>query len=170
MKKNSLILTPLFLSMLYAGIADDYIKGRYGKICSYSNIVKYKKNEKALSVIGLSCVKTDNLYLLPYVFKNLKYTSLGRKNAVYFMTVYMQKKLLYSFLFDSLSLKPFSFPATDYVLSVVFDAIKEKKYEFKNGEYIIKSNGKIYRVYKKNDKMFIDEYTNEKLIKRRWYK
>jgi len=155
---------------LKADLVNDYLNKKYKEICTYSNIGKYKKNEKALSIIGVSCVKIDSLYLLPYIVNNLKHTPYGRKNSIYFLTIVMEKKLLYSFLFDSLSLEPFSFPMTDYVLSKVFEALKYGNYVKDGDVYVIKDDSKMYKLYKQEDKMFIDEYENGKLIKRRWYR
>jgi hypothetical protein len=160
------------LSSLKADIVNDYLNKKYKEICSFNTIKKYKSNEKALSIIGVSCIKTDNIYLLSYIINQLKHTNYGRKNSIYFLTVLMEKKLLYSYLFDGLSLEAFSFPMTDYVLSYIFDAVKCGKYK-KVGDLIVIKNedeNTTYHLYKKSDKMYVDEYKNGKLIKRRWYR
>jgi DNA integrity scanning protein DisA with diadenylate cyclase activity len=162
----------LLVNVLNADIVQDYLDKNYKKICSFKNIKKYKSNEKALSIIGVSCTKVDSIYLLPYIINELKYTNYGRKNAIYFITILMEKKLLYSFLYDNISLDAFSFPMTDYVLSKIFDAIKHRRYK-KIGDLIViedKKSKTTYNVYKKNDRFFIDEFKNGKLIKRRWYR
>ncbi|GAB6074008.1 hypothetical protein JCM15786_06650 [Nautilia lithotrophica] len=162
----------LMFNLLNASLVKEYLSKNYHKICSFKNIKKYKNNEKALSIIGVSCIKVDSIYLLPYIINQLKYTDYGRKNAIYFLTILMEKKLLYSYLYDGISLKAFSFPMTDYVLSIIFNAIKNDNFK-KTGDLIIvedTKNNKTYNVYKKNDKMYIDEFKNGKLIKRRWYR
>jgi len=162
----------MFTLVLNASLVKEYLNKNYHEICSYKNINKYKKNEKALSIIGVSCIKTDSIYLLPYIINQLKHTDYGRKNAIYFLTIFMEKKLLYSYLYDGISLETFSFPMTDYVLSVIFNAVKNNDFK-KTGDLIIiedKKNNKIYNLYKKEDKMYIDEFQNGKLIKRRWYR
>jgi DNA integrity scanning protein DisA with diadenylate cyclase activity len=169
---NKLLLGVIWLNILKANLVQDYLSKKYDNICSFQNIKKYKSNEKALSIIGVSCIKIDNIYLLPYIIKQLRKTSSGRKNAVYFLTILMQKKLLYSYLFDNISLKFFSFPMTDYILSKVFEAIKNREYK-KIGNLIViedAENKKTYNLYKKSDKMYIDEFKDGKLIKRRWYR
>lgn len=162
----------LGLSVLKADIVQDYLNKKYAQICSFKNIKKYANNEKALSIIGVSCIKVDSLYLLPYIINSLKHTNYGRKNAIYFLTILMEKKLLYSYLFDNISLDSFSFPMTDYILSYIFEAIKYGNYK-KVGDLIIienKDKNLTYNVYKKRDRMYIDEFKNGKLIKRRWYR
>jgi hypothetical protein len=171
--KNKIVFFLIFISVcVKADIIQDYLAKNYKKICNINNISKYKNNEKILSIIGVSCVKIDSLYLLPYIVNRLKHTPYGRKNSIYFLTIVMEKKLLYSFVFDNLSLKPFSFPLTDYVLSAVFEAIKNGNYKKDGDVYVIndKTEGIVYKVYKQDDKMYIDEYINNKLIKRRWYR
>ena len=155
---------------LKADLLHDYLNAKYNKVCKFKNIEKYKKDENLLSLIGMSCLKTDKLYVLPYILVHLKHLKNSRKNALYFLTILMQKRLLYSYLFDGQSLQSFSFPLTDYVLSYIFEAIKNNNYT-KDGDIIIIKNKSItYKVYKQKDKMFIDEYENKNLIKRRWYR
>ncbi|WP_456479675.1 hypothetical protein [Nautilia sp.] len=169
---NKILTLTLFVSVSYGGIVEDYLNKKYKKICNFKNIEKFSRNEKALSIVGVSCIKEDSIYLLPYIINKLKKTEYGRKNSIYFLTVYMEKKLLYSYLFDKISLKPFSFPMTDYILSFVFESVKAGNYETENGIIVIfdKKRDVTYRFYKKEDKMYIDEYKNKKLIKRRWYR
>ncbi|ACM93340.1 hypothetical protein NAMH_1371 [Nautilia profundicola AmH] len=162
----------LFSLNLHADLVKDYLNKKYYQICSFQNIKKYKNNEKALSIIGVSCIKVDSIYLLPYIINQLRNTSYGRKNAIYFLTILMEKKLIYSYLYDGISLKSFSFPMTDYILSYIFQALKTDNFK-KVGDMIIienKQKGITYNVYKKNDKVYIDEFKDGKLIKRRWYR
>jgi len=167
MIRFSILFFALFLN---ASIINDYLNKEYNKICSYKNIFKFRRNEKILSVIGESCVKTDNLYLLPYIIRNLKYTKIGRRNSIYFLIIYNEKKLLYSYLFDNMDINDFNFPYTQNILSDVFMALKNGNYEKKKDFYIIKKDNYIIKMYKKNDRMIIEKYKNNKLIKRHWYR
>jgi len=161
----------LFLGVLLnASIINDYINKKYNKICTYKNIFKYSTNDKILSVIGESCVKSNNLYLLPSVIKRLKHTKTGRKNGIYFLTIYNEKKLLYAFLFDGFDIKNFCFPYTKHILSDVFMALKNGNYEKMGDLYIIKNKNFTLKMYKENDKMIIEKYKNNKLIKRQWFR
>jgi len=155
---------------LYAGVVDDFMNKNYAKVCNFKNITSYAKDEKILSIIGVSCVKSDKLYLLPFIANKLKKTSYGRKNAIYFMTIFMQKKLLYSYLFDNFDISDFSFPKTDYVLSIVFEAIKNKEYKKVDDFIVINDKNVAYYVYKKEDKMIIDKFKGGNLIKRYWFR
>ena len=155
---------------LNATIIDDYKKGFYENICNFNNIQKYIKNEKILSLVGISCVRSDRLFLLPLIYRNLKKTKKARINSIYFQTIYMQKRLLYSYFFDNLDLKNFDLPLTDYILSIVFDKIKNKKFKKENGIYVIKLNDKILKLYKEKDKLILETFKKNKLIKRQWFR
>jgi len=167
---NKLLLFILFFVFLKAGIINDFKKAEYDKICNFGNITK-TSNEKLLSIIGISCVKTDNLYLLPLIVMKLKHTKIGRQNAIYLDTIYLQKRLLYSYFFDDFSLNGFNLPKTDYILSIVFNKIKKKEYKKIGNIMIINLKNENLKIYKVDDKLVIDEYNKKNfLIKRHWYK
>ena len=146
----------LIILSLNASIIDDYKNKNYNKICNYKTLDLAIKNEQLLSIVGMACVKSNNLYLLPYIIKNLKNSPISRKNAIYFLVIYSEKKLLYSFLFDNFDISSFSFPRTNYILSIVFEAIKNKNYTLSNGIYLIKYKNRIIKMYKEDSKMIIE--------------
>ena len=82
MKKFFLAFLPFFL---YASIVNDFLDKKYAKICTVKNI--NINDENKLSLVGISCVKSDKLYLLPFLINKLKKTKLGRTNAIYFSTI-----------------------------------------------------------------------------------
>ncbi|GAX87083.1 conserved hypothetical protein [Lebetimonas natsushimae] len=159
----------VLIIFLNATIIDEYKNKNYEKICNYQNIIKYKKDENILSIIGDSCIKINSLYLLPYIINYLKHTTIGRKNAIYFLVIYNEKKLLYSFLFDNFDIGSFDFPRTKHILSTVFDAVKNKKYKKIGQIYLIKENNCTVKMYKENDKMIIEKFDGIK-TKRYWFR
>jgi hypothetical protein len=162
------ILIFLF-AFMNASIINDYKNKMYDMICNYKKLKQYKKNEKILSIIGESCIKLNKLYMLPYIIKLLKHTKIGRRNAIYFLVIYNEKKLLYSFLFDNFDISSFNFPKTNHILSLVFEAIKNKHYK-KIGEiYLIKKDNLTIKMYKENNKMIIEEFDG-KNIKGYWFR
>ncbi|NPA11536.1 MAG: hypothetical protein GXO62_04765 [Epsilonproteobacteria bacterium] len=165
-----LILLSSFALFLRADIIDDFKNAKYESICTKANIFKYLKNENLLSIVGISCVKSDRLYLLPLLLNNLKHTKAGRINNIFFNTVLLQKRLLYSYMFDNFDISPFDFPKTPYILSDIFTALKNGEYKKENGAIIINTKDGYIRFYKKDDKIIADEYKHDKLIKRRWYR
>jgi hypothetical protein len=155
--------------VLNASVIELYKEKKYSRVCKFDKIVKYKKNEKILSIIGDACVKTNKLYLLPYIVNYLKHTRIGRQNAIYFLVIFNEKKLLYAFLFDNFDINGFCFPKTTHMLSIIFEAIKNKKYEKIDNYYLIKNKDTIYKMYKEEDKMIIEEI-KENNIKRCWFR
>ncbi len=162
--KKFLLLIPFFL---YASIYNDFLLKKYSIVCNPKNI--NTTDEKVLSIVGISCVKSDKLYLLPIIINKLKKTKIGRTNAVYFATIILQKKLLYAYLFDNYPLVNFNFPKGDYILSIVFDNIKKGNYKKVDNKYLITLENESIYFYKNGDKMIIDEYKNGK-IKSRWFR
>jgi len=168
--KSKFILFVLLVVFLKSDLITEYKNQNYSNICNIANINKYKKNEQMLSIIGISCVKSDKLYILPYILNKLKHSVIGRKNSIYFLTVYMQKKLLYTFVFDNFSLNGFNLPDTDYILSHIFVKIKQNQYEKIENTYVIKYKNEVIKMYPQTDKLIVEEYIDNKLIKRRWFR
>ena len=165
-----LLALVLLYSFSSADILKDFLNKKYDEVCNYKNVLQYTRNEKVLSIIGLSCLKIDKLFVLPAVVKRLKKTSLGQKNAVYFSTIYLQKKLLLAHFFDNYPLAGFNFPKSDYVISVVFDYIKSHDYTKEGNRLLIDAGDKQYRLFKDGDKLVIDEIVDGKVVKNHWFR
>ena len=161
MKKIISLLIPF---ILFASIVDDFKNKNYKKVCSVDNFHKYLDSNKVLNLIGLACVKSDNLYLLPAISYRLRGDKISRKNSIYFLTLVLQKRLLYSYFFDNnKDIFYFSFPKTNYFLSDVFDNIKNKNFKKEKNVYIISLKNKIYKVFKNGSFLEIDEYNKNKI-------
>ena len=167
--KTKIFFILLSICFTYANVLNDFKNQNYKNICNIKTINSLN-DEKILSLVGISCVKTDKLYLLPFIIKKLKHTKIGRLNSVYLLTIYMQKKLLYSFMYDNLILDNFNLPDTDYIISHVFYKIKNKDYKKDKNVIIIHYNDEMIKIYKDGDKLFIDEYKHNKLLKRHWFR
>ena len=164
------IIFLFFITLLYADIQTDFLNKRYKKVCKLENIYNYRNNDKILSLIGKACLNIDSIYLLPRISKFLIHTREGRLNSLYFLTIVLQKRLIYNYIFDKISLNGFNLPMTDYLLSYIFYKIKNNQFTKKENKIIIKKGDITYMLYKDGDKMFVDEYVNNKLIKKRWYR
>ena len=161
MKKIISLFIPFFL---FANIIDDFKNKNYSEICTPQNYRKYVHNYKMLNLIGLACVKSDKLVLLLPISYRLRKDRLSRKNSVYFLTLVMQKRLLYSYFFDgNKDIFYFSFPKTNYFLSDVFEAIKDKNFKKEQNIYIIQNKNKIYKIFKNGTFLEIDEIKNNKI-------
>jgi hypothetical protein len=164
-----------YLSKLYKL----YEQQAYDKACNYG--LKYysknKKDEKYLTLYGLSCLETNNLSRIAIPMIHLTKTADARANASYFGTILLQKQLLLQALMDKKEIFDLSLPQTNFVLSKIFSLFMEKKYIFKNNIYSFEESDNTdlsYKLYiKKNKKnrtyMIIDIYKNEKFSKRYQY-
>jgi hypothetical protein len=106
----------------------------------------------------------------------MKFTPESRANSAYLSVILMQKKLLYHALVDNYDLSSFDLPATNYVLSIVFNLYSKLKNNQKRTFYLFNDpkNSKIsYKLYLmqnyKIPKMVIEEYCDNKLVKKHTY-
>ena len=155
-------------------IINDYNNQNFEKVC-ISGTNADSRNEDILSLIGNACLKIDNINPLGVIIKRLVTSSKYRENASYFATILLQKKLIYQFMVDRISLKNIRLPRTSYILSIVFENIVKKNYKVldssKNKIEINVKNQKyiLWISNNKPPKVFIDEYKDNTLVKRHWY-
>lgn len=169
--KKIIIFIP-FLLMAF-NLKQQFLKKHYESVCNFgfAHIKRFKNNENILSLIGLACVKSDNLFRLDFIASKLKNTPLGRKNGVYFSLLFFEKKLLQAYLFDKIDLSYYQLPHINHPISVVLQNILHHNFTKQNNQIIIKSNNLTYKVYtNKQNRYFIDIYKNNTLIQTHWYK
>ena len=155
-----------------------YQNQEYAKACTlgFDFFKKYKKDEDYSALYAFSCLKSDYIDRLSQPITTLKFSKEARKNAAYFATILMQKKLLYHSLLDGYKLSEFQFPTTDYVLSKVFDLYSKLPEHSHKEFYIFKDKEDPRLVYKlfimrhnNIKKMVIEEYYDTIKIKRHIY-
>ena len=155
-----------------------YQNKEYSKACTmgFDFFKKYKKDEAYSSLYAFSCLKSDYIDRLSQPITTLKFSKEARKNAAYFATILMQKKLLYHSLLDGYKLSEFTFPTTDYVLSKVFDLYSKLPDHQQKEFYIFKDKKDprlMYKLFILRDngisKMVIEEYYDTIKIKRHIY-
>ena len=173
MMKKLLFLLPLFLFGF--DFQKEFLAGHYNKVCKEGVREVFNKkidhNEKLMSIAGVACAKSDNILYLPIFVKRLKKTKAGRLNAIYFSVLILQKKLLYSYFMDNTNISFYHLPITDHPLSIVEYHIATNQFTKEGNKIVIKYKDKIYKVYKKGTKVFIDIYDkNNHLIKSQWYR
>ena len=155
-----------------------YEKQSYNKACDYGYkyFTKHKKDEKFLTLYGLSCVETNHLSRVAVPMSLLHTSDDARANASYFGTILLQKSLLIQALMDEKKIDDLHLPTTNFVLSKVFKLFVEKKYTQKKKQYRFTDELKdeiSYRLYitseKKRNYMVLDVYKDEKFTKRYRY-
>ena len=156
-------------------IVNDYKNKNFKKVC-ISGANSDSKNEAILSLIGSSCLKIDYINPLGIIIKKLVSTPKYRENASYFATILLQKKLIYQFMIDGIDLKSMRLPRTSNILSIMFENIAKNNFKIidKNKNKIeINLKNKKYILWRSNDKppkVFVDEYKDNTLVKRHWYR
>ena len=155
-----------------------YQNKEYAKACSmgFNFFTENRKDEEYTSLYAFSCLKSDYIDRLSLPITTLKFSKEARKNAAYFATILMQKKLLYYSLIDGYKLSKFKLPSTDYVLSKVFDLYSKLPSHEPKKFYILKDPHdpkliyKLYIMKQSNiNKMVIEEYYDTIKIKRHIY-
>ena len=174
-----LVTTSLLFSSNLSKLYKMYEKQEYTKACDYA--LKYynknKKDEKYVTLYGLSCLETDNIQRIATPIIQLEKTKSARANASYFSTILLQKQLLRQALFDGKQIDDLHLPTTNFILSKIFNLFVNKEYVLKDGIYKFEdkeNKEKTYKLYiddsSKNKKyMMIDVYKDEKFIKRYSY-
>lgn len=129
-------------------IFDDYKNEKYLQVCKNGiEIIKQdKEDEVFINAVAYSCLKSDMIDMLALPAVMLKRTQLSRLNASYYSTILFQKKLLYQALVDGMDISSVRTPKTDYVLSRVFDAFVENKYEKTDKSFIFTSDNYRYEL------------------------
>jgi len=166
-----LLIIPIFIFAF--DFKQEYLNKNFEKICKYGvyHIKEIKNNDDLLSLVGFSCIKSDNIIYLPAIVNLLKNSKKARLNSIYFSIIFLEKKLLISYVLDGIDISYYRFPLTDYPLSIVINNIINKTFKKENNLIIISYKNKIYKVYKsKDNKVFIDVYQNNQLIQSHWYK
>jgi len=166
-----LLLIPIFVFGF--NFQQEYKKHEFKKICLYgaNHFQEIKHNEDTLTLVGLSCVKSDYFIYLPHIINNLKHTKKARLNSIYFSILFIEKKLLISYILDNIDISYYRFPKINHPISIVINHIIKRDFKKDNGKIIIKDKNSLYKIYKNDEnKIFIDIYQNNQLISSHWYR
>lgn len=169
-----LFLSTLAFSYTHDDVVRDYKDEKYKEVCTQSASL-YKngeKNEEILSLIGDACAKIDYINPLGYITRGLISTPNFRENGSYFATLILQKKLIYQFMNDNIDLNNLRLPRSNHVLSIVFENLVKKNYIEIDGKLVIRIDSKEYMIWIDNSKkrvVHVDEYVDNKRVKRHWY-
>jgi len=169
--KTILFLIPIFLFGF--NFQKEYKNHEFKKICLYGikHLQDIKKNEDTLSLVGFACVKSDYFIYLPPIINLLKHTKKARLNSIYFSLLFIEKKLLISYILDNIDISYYRFPKIKHPISIVFNSLINKNFKKENNIIIINDKNLTYKVYKNNEnKVFIDIYQNSQLLSTHWYR
>lgn len=174
MRFLSLFLIPLLLmGKNYESLMNHYKDGEYKKSCikGIKLLRRGEKNEQVLSLIGDACAKADYIDILGDIQKYQRKTTKARENASYFTTILAQKRLIFQFMFDNLELDNLKFPQTNHIISKVFTNLSRNNFTIKQNipkRVLIKDGNEKYLLYTHKNKIYIEETTNQTMIKHRY--
>lgn len=157
----------------------NYYKNKeYKKVCLNGLYIfnKLKNDENLVNMYGFSCLKSDYIDRISVPAVVLKQSKTSRQNAIYFLTILLQKKILFAALFDNFKISDIRLPATKHIISKIFKLYQENRYKKEGDEYIFqdpeKQNIK-YKLFLKRDqtpvKIVIFETYQNKIIKKHTY-
>lgn len=177
------ILLTIFIAItVFADIKSEmlelYNNKEYQEACNtgFKNYGDNSRDEEFVLLYAFACLNIDYIDRLPLPIATLKLSKESRANAAYFATILMQKKLLYYALIDNYDISSLNLPATDYVLSKVFDLYTKAKKKENQEFYIFEDENDKNLKYKlyilkdsKIDKMIIEEFYNSISTKKHIY-
>lgn len=160
-----------------APFIDDFKAKKYNKVCSKGIKVYYGgyTDENFISLVGISCAKVDRINILGMLQRSLVNTKSSRENASYFSTLVLQKRLIYQFMIDDLALNGLKLPASNHLLSRVFDQLNMGHYKLVSEQpklVELDANGRRIILSVSDDepkKVLIDEYKSTGELERHWY-
>lgn len=155
----------------------DFKAEKYAKVCERGLIQYYRgfKDENFTSLVGVACAKIDRINVLGMLQRSQVETKDSRENSSYFSSLILQKRLIYQFMIDNLSLEHLKLPTSSHLLSRVFDKLSANNFTvLSTSPKLIEmdDNGKKIMLSISDDipiKVLIDEYSLDGELKRHWY-
>lgn len=156
-----------------------YKNNSYAKACTMGSKIysKIKKDEKLLSIYGVSCIYADKIDEALKPAEALRKSKNGRSNATSFINLAFKKKLLIHALVDGVSIEGLKLPTTKHIVSKVFDLFVAGKYKKSSDIYILidetdKDLSYIVSLEQKAGifSLIIKEYYESKLLKEHRYR
>jgi len=150
---------------------------KYDEVCQSGMNMFYAghKEEFFSTMVATACAHSDNINPLGLLQAKLVNSETARENATSFVTLMLQKRLLYQYMIDDIDLDDYSFAYSSHILSLIFSHLKSKEFtlmsddpkmiKFSEGDtqvFISVSDDEVKRV-------LVDEYVDGELKQRHWY-
>ena len=156
---------------------NDFKAEKYNQVCEKGSSLYYGgyADENFVSLVGVSCAKVDRINVLGMFQRSLVSTKSSRENASYFSTLILQKRLIYQFMIDGLVLSNLKLPASNHLLSRVFEQLSQGQFTIVSETpklVEINENGRRVILSVSDDepkRVLIDEYTTTGELERHWY-
>ncbi len=156
---------------------NDFKAKKFDKVCEKGSRLYYSgyTDENFVSLVGVSCAKVDRINMLGMLQRSLVNSKSSRENASYFSTLILQKRLIYQFMIDDLALNDLRLPASNHLLSRVFEKLSAGQYNIVSESpklVEIDASGRRIILSVSDDepkRVLIDEYTTTGELERHWY-
>jgi len=153
---------------------DAYKNGDTALACTAGRKVFHAgmQDEKILVAIGKSCADDDYINFTAVLQQRLGESAESRRAAVYFSTLLLQKRLISQFMFEDIDLSPYMLPRTEHVLSLAFEAIRNKSYTLvsDNPKHLHIGDKENYLAIYADKKIHIDVYRDKTKIQKHRYR
>ena len=168
----------IFFNIIFAenpnnmSLIELYKKNYYTYICmnrwKFINLY-LRKDEKLLSLVAFSCLKKNYLTPALDLAKVMRFTKVGRNNALYINELFMMKLLIIRYLADNFNFSSISIPKIeDNLLAKIFYLIKKQNPKILDNSVVLKDKDNTYKVEYNMDtnELLIEIYKNKNLIKK----
>ncbi len=167
-------MTSLFANDKLNAFLDAYQNDDAVKACSIGRELYRSglEDEKILIAIGQSCAEDDYINFIGVLQQRLGKSAESRRAAVYFSTLILQKRLISQYMFEDVDFSAYTLPATDHILSLTFEAIKNKSYTLvpDNTKHLHIGDRDNYLDLYVDQKIYIDVYRDGKKIQEHRYR
>jgi hypothetical protein len=158
-------------------LAQDFKQKKYYSVCQ-DGLNEYRaghQDERLLALTGTACSYVDNINPLGSLQAKMISTAEARETSSYFTSLILQKRLIYHFMLDDISLAHLQLPKSPHILSFVFEHLGNGKFKYiSKSPKVIKiedANRSILLSVSQDElkKVVVDEYNGATLIKRHMY-
>ncbi len=132
----ALYIFPLSAEAILGAFHNAYKRGDSSSACRLGREIYHLgiQDEKLLIAIGKSCADDDYINFIAILQQRLGESAQSRRAAVYFSTLSLQKRLISQYMFEDVDLSAYTLPRTEHVLSLAFEAIRNKRYTLLSDE------------------------------------
>ena len=150
-------MTSLLANDNLSTFVNAYKNGDTALACSIGRKIYHSgvQDEKILIAIGKSCADNDYINFIGVLQQRLGESAESRRAAVYFSALVLKKRLISQYMFEGTDLSPYTLPRTKHILSLAFEAIKDKNYT------LLSDNPRHLRIGDENN--YLDIYTDNKI-------
>ena len=181
MFKIVLLLSFLFLTAhadKESQLLEHFKAQKYSLVCQRGMNMFYggHKEEFFTTMVATACAHSDNINPLGLLQARLISSQSARENSTEFVTILLQKRLLYQYMLDDIDLDEYSFAYSSHILSLIFSHLKAKEFTLMSSDpKMIKFSEGDRQIFisisdDKKKSVLVDEYIDGELKERHLYR